>query len=247
MMLKGEDVMSVENGQWIMYGIDADDPRCIHTPDELAAYVRRTGFVPLFGNTVKGFSVEEMTEAKHWWSGDGQDPWAWREQLCKREDILYGKFFRRKAGFISAEWFPYFANARRDGYDFDARYDDGLASHLQKRIMDVFEQEEVVSSPLLKQMAGFSGELAKKYDVTVLELERLTYLTVCDFTKKRNRRGEEYGWSTAVYCKPEHRLGYDYVTSGYREEPEMSFRRIMENVRERYPEADEKAISALMK
>lgn len=113
--------------------------------------------------------------------------------------------------------------------------------------MDVFEQEEVVSSPLLKQMAGFSGELAKKYDVTVLELERLTYLTVCDFTKKRNRRGEEYGWSTAVYCKPEHRLGYDYVTSGYREEPEMSFRRIMENVRERYPEADEKAISALMK
>ena len=40
MMLKGEDVMSVENGQWIMYGIDADDPRCIHTPEELAAYVR---------------------------------------------------------------------------------------------------------------------------------------------------------------------------------------------------------------
>lgn len=100
MMLKGEDVMSVENGQWIMYGIDADDPRCIHTPDELAAYVRRTGFVPLFGNTVKGFSVEEMTEAKHWWSGDGQDPWAWREQLANgRTFCTANSFAGRQALF----------------------------------------------------------------------------------------------------------------------------------------------------
>ena len=31
--------------------------------------------------------------------------------------IAYGKFFDRKAGFISREWLPVFANYRRDGYD----------------------------------------------------------------------------------------------------------------------------------
>ncbi len=30
--------------------------------------------------------------------------------------------------YVSAKWFPDFANYRRDGYDFDARFEDGLAS-----------------------------------------------------------------------------------------------------------------------
>ena len=38
------------------------------------------------------------------------------------------------------EWLPAFANFRRDGYDFDARWDDGLANIRHKRIMDCFEE-----------------------------------------------------------------------------------------------------------
>ena len=38
---------------------------------------------------------------------------------------IYGKFFHKKTGYISVEWFPHFANYRREGYDFDALYDDG--------------------------------------------------------------------------------------------------------------------------
>lgn len=232
--------MSVENGQWIIKGVSYDDPRCIHSADELADYVRKVGFLPLFGNTVTGFSVEEMTEGQYWWTGDARDPWAWREQMCRYEDIAYGKFFRRKAGFIAKEWFPVFANARRDGYDFDARMDDGLGTARQKQIMDCFSDTPVLASPALKNAAGFVGERAKYFDQTMLELEMMTYLTVDSFTRKRNKKGEAYGWSIAVYTTPEKRWGYEFVTSAYHEAPAESAKRILDDVSVRYPLSDEK-------
>ena len=50
--------------------------------------------------------------------------------------MVYGKLFDGKAGFISRAWFPHFANWRRDGYDFDSRWDEELATMRQKRIID---------------------------------------------------------------------------------------------------------------
>ena len=32
-----------------------------------------------------------------------RDPWAWRQILAQRGHVAYGKFFDRKAGFISLE------------------------------------------------------------------------------------------------------------------------------------------------
>ena len=84
------------------------------------------------------------TTEKYWWSEDPQrDPWVWREIIARRGDIAYGKFFHNKAGFISKKWFPYFANYRRAGYDFDARWDDELASFRQKKIMDLFMDDRI--------------------------------------------------------------------------------------------------------
>lgn len=37
---------------------------------------------------------------------------------------------------MSREWIPDFANFRRDGYDFDARWDDGLASYKDKELYE---------------------------------------------------------------------------------------------------------------
>ena len=64
------------------------------------------------------------------------DPWIWRTVAAGSGEVAYGKLFDNKAGFVSLEWLPVFANWRRDGYDFDARWDDGVVvlSH-----GDVFE------------------------------------------------------------------------------------------------------------
>lgn len=102
--------MESKDGTWIMYGVSEDDPECLHTVDELIGYIEEVGFLPLFRNEIPGFSVEERTTEKYWWSEDAQrDPWVWREIIARRGDIAYGKFFHNKAGFISKKWFPYFA------------------------------------------------------------------------------------------------------------------------------------------
>ena len=62
------------------------------------------------------------------------------------------KILWKKAAFISAQWFSDFANFRRDGYDFDALYDDGLANYRDKELYELLERE----SPIL------SGELKRK-------------------------------------------------------------------------------------
>lgn len=106
--------MANESGTWVMHGVREDDPACIHTVDEAITYINEIGFLPLFKNDIPGFSLEERTVSEYWWSGDPErDPWEWRERIARSGEVAYGKFFDKKAGFISREWFPRFANYRK--------------------------------------------------------------------------------------------------------------------------------------
>ncbi|MBP5490032.1 MAG: hypothetical protein J6Y10_05480 [Lachnospiraceae bacterium] len=70
----------VEDGQWIMRGLAWNDPGRIRTWQELVTWIDKIGFVPLFRNEVEGFSVEEHTSTRYWWTGSRrEDPWEWRE------------------------------------------------------------------------------------------------------------------------------------------------------------------------
>ncbi|MCM1467555.1 MAG: hypothetical protein NC086_05355 [Alistipes sp.] len=242
--------MANESGTWVMYGVAENDPKCIHTVEEAVEYINKVGFLPLFKNDIPGFSLEERTVADYWWSEDTErDPWEWREAIAGDGQIAYGKFFDKKAGFISKEWFPYFANYRRDGYDFDALWDDEKASMRQKKIMDLFAEENAdaeLYSFEVKRNAGFGKEGEKNFEGTVTDLEMKTYLCVRDFRQRKNKKGEKYGWSIAVYSTPEHLFGYDHVTGAYKEEPEKSWKRIMAHMTKLYPEATEAQICRVL-
>lgn len=239
--------MSVENGEWIMYGVEEDDPYCLHTVEELENYINEIGFLPLFRNEIPGFSVEERTVPGFWWSGDPKrDPWEWRGEIARRGKILYGKFFGGKAGYISMEWLPYFANYRRDGYDFDALWEDEKASLRSKKIMDCFEENTELFSFETKERAGFGKGGEKNFDGTVTDLQMHLYLCVCDFRRKKNKKGQEYGWSVAIYCRPEHIAGRDRVTAAYSEKPSDSAERIFAHITERYPIATKKQIRKVL-
>ena len=232
--------MGNENGTWIMRGVPESDPRCIRSPEELIAYIDRVGFLPLFKNGIDGFSVEEHTAPGGWWSGDvRRDPWEWRAVIAQSGKAAYGKFFDGKAGFVSLAWLPYFVNCRRDGYDFDARWDDEKASLRQKKIMDIFlsdgaEEAELFSFDL-KERAGYGKGGEKNFEGIVTGLQMQTYLCVRDFRQKTNKKGEPYGWSVAVYCTPEHIWGADTVCAAYAESPETSRGRIAALLTELYP------------
>ena len=48
-IMKEEENMIVENGEWTITGLEYDDPSCIHSPQELIEYVKKVGFLRLFG------------------------------------------------------------------------------------------------------------------------------------------------------------------------------------------------------
>ena len=227
------------NGEFIMKGCSADDPSRLDGPEQLLALLRSVGFLPLFSNNIPGFSVEEHTLAEHWWTGEDSDPWEWRHILSSHPETAYGKFFGKKAGFIHRDWFPVFANYRRNGYDFDALYEDGLAPFKWKSAMDLFEFDEFLVGKTLPASAIASEGIKT-------DLQMRTYLIICAFFQKRNKRGEPYGWHYAQLGTPETKWGYDFITSGYSEAPSASWEKIKNSVLNRYPGADEKEIRSLL-
>ena len=195
--------------------------------------------------------MEERTVPEYWWCDDvDKDPWIWRTVIARGKDIVYGKFFDKKAGFILKKWLPVFANYRRDGYDFDALYDDGKAPNKNKKIMVNFMEDNADSEMLsneLKIKAGFGKDGEKGFDGAITNLCMQTYLCNCDFRKRKNKKGIEYGWDVAVYSSVEHIYGYDYVTSCYKEEPTESWNRIVEYMHETYPITTDKQIRKLLR
>mgnify|MGYP000710124573 CR=1 FL=1 len=98
----------------------------LHSADDLIAAVEQYGFLPFFRNEIHGFSIEELCPPELWFADDVDGPWEWKGPAARSGKCLYGKLFNKKAGFVSREWIPDFANFRRDGYDFDAIDGDTL-------------------------------------------------------------------------------------------------------------------------
>lgn len=234
--------------EWIMYGMDWDDPMRIRSWRELIDWVNEVGFLPLFKNEIGGFSAEEHTSNLFWWTGDPeQDPWAWREIIARTGEVAYGKFFGGKAGFISREWFPVFANYRRDGYDFDTRWEEGIASGRAKKVMDCFELVPEISAVELKHMAGFGKGGEKNFAGIVTDLQMQGYLVVKDFRRKISKAGLEYGMPVSIYTTPETLWGYDHISSAYREDPEASATRIRQQVQKNFPWAQPDSLRRMLK
>lgn len=234
--------MYERDGVWMMEGLDKHDPKRIKTVEELYEYVETVGFLPLFRSHVTGFSLEELTASSAWFSDCEEDPWRWRAIAASAGKVVYGKFFGKKAGFISKEWFPYFASYRRDGYDFDTLYELGAASRKSKLLMDALEGRNSVPSYALKEQAGFCRGGERGFDGAIAGLMMQTYVVICGFERKLNRIGEEYGWPVSNYCTPEAKFGYEMVRSKYHLSGEEALAKILEQMHRLYPEASEKEI-----
>lgn len=227
------------DGRWIMEGLDRLDPACIKTYEQLTDYINEVGFLPLFKNEVKGFSVEELTATDAWWTGTEWDPWAWREIIASEGKVAYGKLYRNKAGFVSKEWYPFLASYRRDGYDFDSRYEDGLASRRAKNIMDVLMQYEEYPSNELKEAAGFGKGGEKGFEGAIAQLQMQTYITIRSFHRRKNKKNEAYGWPVARFCISEKLIGADYIRSQYPLGTEKAKEMILSKIKLKYTNASD--------
>lgn len=210
---------------------------CLRCPDDVAELTEALGFLPFFANGIPGFSVEEHTPRELWFT-EADGPWEWKGPIARTKRCLYGKFFGGKAGFISLEWFPDFANYRRDGFDFDSRYESGLASRRDMNVYGTVSRYGTVLSKKLKSLCGYSKGGERGFDGVITRLQMQTYICVADFEYMRDKYGKQYGWGVARYSTPEELLGYEAVTSAYSREPAESLERILDHLKKVLPEAD---------
>jgi len=209
--------------------------------DDLLEKVEQYGFLPFFKNAITGFSIEEMCPAELWFTElDG--PWEWKGPAAKSGKCIYGKFFNGKAGFISKQWIPDFANYRRDGYDFDSRCDDGLVFYKDKELFDAVAKQDVILSKDLKKACNYVKDGNKGFDTVITRLQMQSYICVADFVYMQDKFGKPYGWGIAQYTTPEHFFGYDYITSEYKAAPAESKQKIIRHLQKILPNATEKQI-----
>ncbi len=175
----------------------------IATCKQLEEAALRYGMLPFFSNPIKGFSVEEMA-APGMLFGDQHDDWGcwgWKGPVIREQTTAYGKFFRRKAGFVSLELYPDFINLRRAQYPV-------APGSVEERILGIVNGNEASTSAEMRKIIygtpdrkrsprnlADALEEAPKPRRSILEpaLQRLQMggrLLIADFEYRVTSRGE---------------------------------------------------------
>ena len=225
------------------------EPRfTIRKKADMIRAVEKLGFLPFFACRIPGFSIEEHVIDELWYtSEDDWKVWEWKGPVIRESGCAYGKFFENKAVFITREWFLDFANYRRDGYDFDARYDDGLASRGDKELYELLSANAPILSKDLKTMGGYGKNGRKGFDGAITRLQALGYVCISDFRYATDKAGQPYGWGIAEYTTPERRYGEEFTETVYRRTPGESYARLFEHISSMFPGVEERTIRKLLK
>lgn len=214
----------------------------ITSEEALIDFALKLGFLPFFKNSIKGFSVAENCPPSLWFT-DVPGPWEWKGPVIRSGRCAYGKFFKNKAVYVSLDMLPHLCSYRRDGYDFDARCDDGLVFHRDREIYEIIEKSGRITSKELKKKLG-DDKNADKY---LTRLQMQTYIVISDFIYERSKDGGVYGWGIAEYATPEHLYGRELVTGAYKTPPGKSLEIMAGVILKNFPEADEKEVLKLIK
>jgi len=226
----------------------------IRTKEDLERAVQELGFLPFFANEIKGFSIEENCDPRVYFSKE-PGVWEWKGPVIQETRCAYGKFFHKKAAFIAKEWFPDFANYRRDGYDFDSRFEDGLATYNEQYLYNIIASRHSVLSKDAKAIGGYvkprtkgpdEWEPRKGFDTLITRLQMECYVLTSDFEYEVDKNGNFYGWGIARYATPEEFYGKRFSNRVYKRTPEESYKRIIRHLKKILPDTDEEEIKRFL-
>ena len=226
----------------------------IRTKQDLIEAVDYFGFLPFFTSAVSGFSIEEHCAPEAYFS-DQPGVWEWKGPVIQETRAAYGKFFAKKAGYVKKEWFYDFANYRRDGYDYDARFEDGLSTYEDQYLYNLIASRHSILSKDAKAIGGYvkpknkgpdSWEPRKGFDTHITRLQMQCYVLTSDFEYEVDKNGNFYVWGIARYATPEEFYGKSWAKKVYKRTPEESFERIWKHLKKVLPYADEEEIIRLI-
>lgn len=119
--------------------------------------------------------------------------WEWKGDIIRESGCAYGKFFDRKATFISREWWPDFCNWRRNVYPHPEE------SSIEDMILQTLQENGSMITRDLRKACGFTGtKMRGKFDTYISRLEMGCYIVTEDFVYSKDRHGRNYGWGMVV-------------------------------------------------
>ncbi len=212
------------------------------------------GFLPFFRCGIPGFSIEEMI-AREYWFTDEEGAWEWKGPIIREGHCAYGKFFNRKAGFVSRAWLPDWINYRRSRPL--APNEDTAA--LDDVVMQVILAEGSATIQELRHLLGFARGRKRRtapaagseeypeeekivLDPILTRLQMEARLVIADFEYAVDRHGNPYGWGMARYAAPETLYG-PLPAEGT---PAESFERLRDHFRRMFPEEPESRLRKLI-
>ena len=218
----------------------------LYSSTDIEACCLRLGFLPFFRCGIPGFSVEERIAPEYWFS-DEEGAWEWKGPIIREGHCAYGKFFNRKAGFVSREWLPDWINYRRSRQL--APSEDAAA--LDDVVLQTIEVEGSATIQELRRMLGFAKGRGRRripeaesevpedekvsLDPILTRLQMEGRLVIADFEYNTDRHGNPYGWGVARYMTPEALYGPMTIDRT----PAESHERIRDRFRELFPDAAE--------
>lgn len=218
--------------------------RDIYSAAGLIAFIQEVGFLPLLDGGVRGFSAEECVsdDCRYVVFDDGGwdwPLWKWKGPIVTEGNCVYGKFFDKKAGFISREWWPDFYNYRRSQHPLPAE------GSIEDTILTVLGQNGSLITRELRAACGFDGpKMRSRFDGYVTRLQMGCYIVTEDFVYPTDRHGHEYGWGWSLLTTPENLFGHQACRC--ERSPQESYQRLTNHFRALLPQASDKQIKKLI-
>lgn len=216
----------------------------IHSGAELAEYIQQIGFLPLLESGISGFSAMDIVDddCRYVVFPDGGwdwPLWKWKGPIVAEGSCVYGKFFDKKAGFVSREWWPDFCNYRR------SRHAVPEEGSIEEAILTTLREHGSLITRELRAACGFNGtKMRGKFDAYITRLQMACRIVTEDFVYPRDRHNREYGWGWSLLTTPEERYGRDACRC--ERSPEESFSRLQAHFQEILPWATERQLLKLI-
>jgi len=216
----------------------------IYSASGLMELIQQIGFLPLLDSGIAGFSAEEIVDEDCGYvvlpEGGWEWPlWKWKGEIVTGMPCMYGKFFNKKAGFISKAWWPDFCNYRRSKYPYPA---DGS---IEEAILSMLHSTGSLITRELRSACGFNGKgMRSKFDSYLTRLEMATYIVIEDFVYPHDKHNHEYGWGWSLLNTPEELYGAGACRCDC--SSEASFQKIFDHLKAILPEATDRQLLKLI-
>ena len=217
----------------------------IYNAAQLIECIQQVGFLPLLDSGIWGYSAEEMVteDCRYVTFPDGGwdwPLWKWKGPIVTEGNCMYGKFFNKKAGFVSREWWPDLCNYRRSQHPVPE------SGTIEDVILTTLNEHGSLITRQLRSLCGFTGpKMRSRFDGYITRLQMACRIVTEDFVYPLDKHNHEYGWGWSLLTTPERLLGRE--TCQCERTPEASFVRLQAHFRTILPEASDKQILKLIK